>query len=56
MPTDKIQTDIRLPEPLLSKIKFIARYNRRSLNGQLDFLAERCVEAFEREHGEITAP
>ena len=56
MPTDRIQTGIRFPETLLRKITYIAKKNHRSLNAQLEHLAQECVDAYEREHGDIVLP
>ena len=50
---DKIQTGIRFEQELLNKISFIAKHNKRSLNAQLEFLVQKCVDKFEDEHGEI---
>ena len=56
MATDRIQTGIRFPEILLRKITYIARKDHRSLNAQLEHLAQECVDAYEQEHGEIILP
>lgn len=53
MATNKIQTGIRFEPELLYKITFVAKQNKRSLNAQLEFLAQTCVQAFEKENGEI---
>ena len=53
MAESKIQTGFRAEEVLLMKITYIAKKNKRSLNGQLEFLAQECIEAYEIEHGEI---
>ena len=53
MPTNKIQTGIRFEEEMLVKITYIAKKNRRSLNAQLEFLAQTCIEEYEQEKGEI---
>ena len=53
MATNKIQTGIRFEPQLLYKITFVAKSNKRSLNAQLELLAERCVDKFEKENGEI---
>ena len=50
---DKIQTGIRFEQDLLNKISFIAKQNKRSLNAQLEFLAQECVYEFENKYGEI---
>ena len=49
MATDKIQTGIRFTEEMLLKLSFIAKKNHRSLNAQLEFLAQSCIEAYENE-------
>ncbi len=56
MAIDRIQTGIRFPEALLRKITYIAKKNHRSLNAQLEHLAQECVDAYEQVHGEITLP
>ena len=53
MATDKIQTGIRFEPELLCKIAHIAKENKRSLNAQLEFLAQSCVKEYEAENGEI---
>ena len=53
MATNRIQTGIRFEPELLYKIAEIAKANKRSLNAQLEFLAEDCVKKYESENGEI---
>ena len=53
MATNKVQTGIRFEPELLYKIAQIAKKNKRSLNAQLEFLAQECVEKFEADNGEI---
>lgn len=53
MATNKVQTGIRFEPELLYKITQIAKKNKRSLNAQLEFLAQECVEKFEKENGVI---
>lgn len=53
MATDKIQTGIRFTEEMLLKITHIAKKKHRSLNAQLEYLAQECIDAYEREKGEI---
>ncbi len=53
MATNKIQTGIRFEPELLYKITKVAKHNKRSLNAQLEFLAQTCVEEFEAANGEI---
>lgn len=53
MATNKIQTGIRFEPELLYKITQVAKYNKRSLNAQLEFLAQACVKEYEAENGSI---
>ncbi len=53
MATNKIQTGIRFEPELLYKITHIAKHNKRSLNAQLEYLAQECVRRFEKENGSI---
>ncbi len=53
MATNKIQTGIRFTEDTLLKISYIAKKNHRSLNAQLEFLAQNCIDEFEASNSEI---
>ena len=53
MATNKIQTGIRFEPELLYKITHIAKENKRSLNAQLEYLAQECVKQYEAESGPI---
>jgi len=53
MATNKIQTGIRFDPELLYKISYIAKDNKRSLNAQLEYLAQKCVKEYEKENGSI---
>ncbi len=53
MATNKIQTGIRFEPELLYKITHVAKENKRSLNAQLEYLAQLCVRDFEVENGPI---
>ena len=53
MATNKIQTGIRFEVETLAKITHIAKRNCRSLNAQLEFLAQKCIEEYELEYGKI---
>ena len=54
MATNKIQTGIRFEPELLYKISYVAKVNKRSLNAQLEYLAQLCVENYEAENGKIS--
>lgn len=53
MATNKIQTGIRFEQELLYKISHVAKDNKRSLNAQLEYLAQLCVTEYEAKNGEI---
>ena len=53
MATNKIQTGIRFEPELLYKITYVSRDNKRSLNAQLEYLAQICVREYEAENGQI---
>lgn len=53
MATNKIQTGIRFEPELLYKITYIAKDNKRSLNAQLEYLAQTCVREYEAANGSI---
>ena len=53
MTTNKIQTGIRFEPELLYKITHVTKHNKRSLNAQLEYLAQVCVKDFEDENGKI---
>ena len=53
MATNKVQTGIRFEPELLYKITHVAKENKRSLNAQLEFLAQNCVREFETTNGQI---
>ena len=53
MATNKVQTGIRFEPELLYKITYVAKDNKRSLNAQLEYLAQNCVKEFEAANGAI---
>ena len=53
MATNKVQTGIRFEPELLYKITYVAKDNKRSLNAQLEYLAQNCVKDFESKNGPI---
>lgn len=55
MATNKVQTGLRLEEETLRKITYIAKKERRSLNAQLEYATERCIDEYEEKHGPIPA-
>lgn len=53
MAANRVQTGIRFEPELLYKITCVAKANKRSLNAQLEYLAQLCVQEFEACNGEI---
>ena len=53
MATNKVQTGIRFDPELLYKITCVAKENKRSLNAQLEYLAQICVKEYEAANGKI---
>ena len=53
MATNKIQTGIRFEPELLYKITYVAKDSKRSLNAQLEYLAQLCVKEYESTNGSI---
>jgi hypothetical protein len=53
MATNKVQTGIRFEPELLYKIAYVAKENKRSLNAQLEYLAQICVKEYEAANGNI---
>ena len=53
MAVNKVQTGLRMEPELLYQITYVAKKNKRSLNAQLEYLAQCCVEQYEAENGLI---
>lgn len=44
---------LRIEESLLDKFAYIAEYNARSINGELQTIIKKCVSDFEKQNGQI---
>ena len=44
---------IEIDPVLHRKLKYVAEYEGRSINGQILYLVRKCIEGYEKEHGEI---
>ena len=53
MATNKVQTGILFEPELLYKIAYVAKDSKRSLNAQLEYLAQKCVKEYETANGPI---
>lgn len=45
---------LEIEPELHGKLKYIAKYEGRSINGQVIYLIRKCIRQFEIENGEIT--
>ena len=53
MAVNKVQTGLRMEPELLYQITYVAKKNKRSLNAQLEYLAQKCVKEYEAANGSI---
>ncbi len=53
MATNKRVFTLRLQEVNFDKIKYIADKNKRSIAMQIEYLLEKHIEEYEKQHGEI---
>lgn len=53
MPSNLPQFTIRIDPELLKKMRYVAEYNARSANREVEVLIREHVEAFEKKHGKI---
>ena len=44
---------LRISQNLLDKLAFIAEYDGRTKNKEIEHLIKKCISEFENEHGEI---
>ena len=56
MATNKIQTSLRLNEPLYDKIRSLAEREQRSINNLIEYALQKYVENYEQDHGALPPP
>ena len=56
MTDNKSRFTLRVDPELLEKLGYIAEYEGRTKNRELEQLIKRRIREFEAEHGEIAAP
>lgn len=55
--TDKVlKFTFRTDEEILKKLYYVAQYDARSANKELEVLVKRHIAEFEKKHGKITIP
>ena len=53
MPSDAVKFTLRTEPELLKKFRFVAEYNARSANRELEVLMKKHIADFEKAHGTI---
>jgi hypothetical protein len=53
MTPDKTRFTLRVDESILEKIKQIADKSHRSINAQVEYVLEKFIQDYEKEHGKI---
>lgn len=56
MATQKIQTGLRLNEPLYDKLRAISERENRSLNNLIEYITQKYVEDYEAANGPVHLP
>ncbi len=56
MAINKVQTGLRLNEPLYEKIKALAEKEQRSLNNLIEYAMQKYVDDYELHNGPIQIP
>lgn len=56
MATSKIQTGLRLNEPIYEKLKVISASEQRSLNNLIEYIVQQYVDEYEKVNGPIQIP
>ena len=54
MPTNKIQTGLRLSETTYGKLRILSVRENRSLNNLIEYILQQYLEAYEAEHGPLS--
>ncbi len=53
MKRDVVGIGLRVRPEIHRKLKYIAEYEGRTINGQALYLMQQCIREFEKEHGPI---
>ncbi len=56
MPTNKIQTGLRLGEPIYDKVRVLAQREQRSCNNLLEYIIQKYISEYEDENGFLVIP
>jgi hypothetical protein len=55
MDDSDLRYTLRINRTLFAKYRYVAKYNGRSANKEIEQYIKQSVQAFEKEHGKITA-
>jgi len=50
---DNKHLGLEIDPQIHGKLRYIAKYEDRSINGQINFLIRQCIRDFEKQHGKI---
>lgn len=53
MQSETVKFTLRIPAELLKKFRYVAEYNARSANRELEVLMKKHISEFEKKNGEI---
>ena len=53
MPVPKVQTGLRIDEPLYDKLKALSEQERRSINNFVEFIIQKYLDDYELANGSI---
>ena len=56
MPTNKIQTGLRLGEPIYDKVRVLAQREQRSCNNLLEYIIQKYISEYEDENVFLVIP
>lgn len=51
---DKTHLSIRMDSKVHDKFQYVAGAEGRSMSGQIQYLIQKCIRDYEKEHGPIT--
>lgn len=54
MQSDLSKFTLRTNKELLKKLRFVAEYNARSANREIEVIMKKHIDGFEKKHGKIT--
>ena len=56
MATDKKPTMLRLTNEMYEKVRYLAYFEHRSMNAEIEYAIATYISNFEKKHGSISVP